>query len=103
MDKKWCICNNTGIIFEDWAEDTELCCPICNAGGNKVTCESLINIIKEANRNNQKIIRFRLNKSQMISLSASMILSFVAYDYDKFYGIPIEIDNKVETVRYDYV
>jgi len=35
MKENWCICNNTGVIFEDWSGDYPLVCPICNADGTK--------------------------------------------------------------------
>lgn len=35
LSDKWCICNNTGVIYEDWAGDYALVCPICNEDGNK--------------------------------------------------------------------
>lgn len=101
--ERWCICNNTGVIYEDWSGNYALVCPICNKDGNKINCQSLIGIILRARRNMKKIIRFRLNTYQMICLSESMASSFVYYDDNKFYGIPIEIDNDVKEIVVDYV
>ncbi len=108
--EEWCICNNTGCIFvraSDFnyteIEDFAFSCPICNEDNNKITSKSLIDIILNAKRNMRKIIRFRLNTYQMICLSESLVLNFVTFDDNKFYGIPIEIDNNIETIQYDYV
>jgi len=108
--KNWCICNNTGCIFiraSDFnysdIEDFAFSCPICNEDHNKINSKSLIKIILNAKRNMRKIIRFRLNTYQMICLSESMVLNFITFDDNKFYGIPIEIDNNVEIIQYDYV
>ena len=108
--KKWCICNNTGCIFvraSDFnfsdIEALAFSCPICQEDSDKITCISLISIIKKLRKDNKKIIRFRLNTYQLICLSESMVLNFVTLDNNKFYGIPIEVDNNVETIQYDYV
>ena len=110
MNKKWCICNNTGCIFiraSDFnysdIEELAFSCPICQEDKDKIHCILLVEMIKKSIKDNKKIVRFRLNTYQMICLSESMVLNFVTFNDNKFYGIPIEIDNDVETIQYDYI
>ena len=107
--ENWCICNNTRCIFVrasdfNFFDIEDLCfsCPICNED-NKISTNTLIDIVLNAKKNNRKLLRFRLNTYQMVCLSESMVLNFVSFDDNKFDGIPIEIDHNVEVIQYDYV
>ena len=110
LNKNWCICNNTGCIFiraSDFnytdIEDFAFSCPICNEDNNKISSKTLINIILNAKKNHRKLLKFRLNSYQMVCLSESMVLNFIEFDDNKIHGIPIEIDNNVKTIQYDYI